>query len=563
MYRKPGSLGVLHGVLSGPYTGGIKRVDAAKLPRASRQRLADALAGRSEPSAIVYERASDLGARFPAFWGLVVALSSFATLFAIGFGDLRSPRALQPSSWLAGYLVATGLFACSLLVLVRRRALSSGQELRPGRYLLPLDLVDVPACDRHGRQILSVTPLGDARDAILRAQGKKRELVIVFEDGREERFAIRSDAAGEFALTRLEHSQRLLEELTYVGEIDKAFAHDPLFDLRVDASWETVTSIGPGTPSSVTRGLLHGPAAWAMAGAIAIGLAFGGLAARNRLSDRALWLRALSQNTPEAFAAYLEKGRSYRVEAEMLRTQILTAREEAAARAKPGTPEPHAVARSTYDCLASLGEHASPAHPETARIVESLLQHARTTQDPLVPVVFHRRVEEPPNDAPPLDLDEREERLVTAFERVFSETCPASLIRFVRWTKRTDARGLEVSYVVSWPRGATWERTEMGKRSVVHGITMAFDVTLRGSLGWSEAAQFRLTMPAPREPITELRDRSLYALPLQAKAFDERAYPAMTARAFDRLYDEIFELFFAGDPRVPIAEEAVLEDWSK
>jgi hypothetical protein len=37
--------GGLQGVLSGSYTGGERLVDAAKLPRAARQRLADVLTG--------------------------------------------------------------------------------------------------------------------------------------------------------------------------------------------------------------------------------------------------------------------------------------------------------------------------------------------------------------------------------------------------------------------------------------------------------------------------------------------------------------------------------------
>jgi hypothetical protein len=39
-----------------------------------------------------------------------------------------------------------------------------------------------------------------------------------------------------------------------------------------------------------------------------------------------------------------------------------------------------------------------------------------------------------------------------------------------------------------------------------------------------------------------------------AAALDDRFYDAMSARAFDRLYDEIYGLFFEGDPRVPLRE---------
>ena len=37
-----------------------------------------------------------------------------------------------------------------------------------------------------------------------------------------------------------------------------------------------------------------------------------------------------------------------------------------------------------------------------------------------------------------------------------------------------------------------------------------------------------------------------------AGTLDANVVPLVTARAFDRLYDELYGLFFAGDPRVPV-----------
>jgi len=52
-----------------------------------------------------------------------------------------------------------------------------------------------------------------------------------------------------------------------------------------------------------------------------------------------------------------------------------------------------------------------------------------------------------------------------------------------------------------------------------------------------------------------VRPRSLYAVELpdpKPHVFDERVDFVMGPRAFDRLDDEIWSLFFAGDPRVSL-----------
>jgi hypothetical protein len=558
MYRRQGSLGVLQGVLSGPYTGGPRRVDAAKLPRAVKQRLSDALGGRSEPSPIAYERTGGAGAHTKAAsWGFLVALVAFILLFAVGFGDARSRWALQDfGSALPIYVAVTALFSASLVVLLRRYALASGHELPPGRYLLPLDVLEVPRVDRRGRQVLTVTPLGDARDAIARALGanggRRREIVIVLEGGAEIRFVVRSEAVSGLAMLRLEHSQRLLEEVTYQRGLDKAFAFDPLFEVRVDGSWADVAPSGEGAPGGVRRALLHGPFAWGIAAAAAVGLAMGGLAARNRLSDRALFLRAVSAATPEAFDAYLARGRAYRADAEVLRRRLLAAREAAAQPAREPGVSDEEMARASKQCSAALAENPSWAHPETLSIVDSLLARAAEAHEPLVPVSFTRTLAPRPPGVPPLDFDAREERLVRAFERIFSETCPASAIRFVRSPRSVHGGGLDVDYVVTWPSELRSPRGD-----VIQGMRVVFDVTLRGT-GQDDAARFHLTMPPPKEPSMALRPRSLFALagaPPAAGVFDDRVYDVMTARAFDRLYDEIYGLFFEGDPRVPLREE--------
>ena len=583
MYRKLGSPGVLKGVPSGPYAGGPKRVDAAKLPRAARQRLADVLTGRAEPTPILHEHPGGLASRFRATWGVLAAIVALATITAIGFADPRAAWAYQPTGTSVVYVAAMTLLAASLLSLYRRRALASGGALVPGRYLLPLDVVEVPPEDDAGDQILVITPLGDGRDARIREAGRKTELVLVLDGGAEIAFAVRSEREGEHALRRLEHTQSLLEGLTYSRELEKAVANDAFFDVRVDASWASLAPSGPTSGAARRRrAFLHG--SLATAGVVLVGAALGWAAflGRSWASDRALYLRALRLGTPEAFDAYLVRGTSYRNTAVIVRDGLVAQRAEnitqsARSRARSRsdfappprsewelTPEEVAARRGTSEaCLASVRARASTAHPEVLPIMEALLLRARRTGDPVVPVRVDARLGTPPPRGPTSDHADRAFRTIRAFERIFSETCPASVLKFVQ--RAGDAKqvelatpGLDVKIAITWPVAPTWTGARGAKP--VHAPKFVFDVVIRGETA-ADVASFHLTMPPPDAPPTSVRARSLFVVPGPsgggnvAGELDDSVYPLLSARAFDRLYDEIYGLFFRGDPRVPLREE--------
>jgi hypothetical protein len=569
MYRKPGSAGVLKGVLSGPYAGGRKLVDAAKLPRAVRQRLADVLTGRADPTPILHEHPAGLASRFRATWGVVVAIIVLTTLTAIGFADPRAAWAYQPRELVAGYAAGGMLLAFSVLSLYRRRALASGGALVPGRYLLPLDVVEVPAEDAAGDQLIVVTPLGDGRDARTRTTGRRDELVIVLDGGAEIAFVLRNEREGEHALRRLEHAQTLLEELTYGRELEKALANDAFFDIRVDASWDSLAPSGPVSGAiRRRRAFVHGSLAAAAALLAGGALGWAAFVGRSWASDRALYLRALRLGTTESLEAYLVRGTSYREEAAALRDRLNEQRAELAraaaqsrSRSRTGfgsaprsewelTPEEAAARRgSSESCVASMRARAAPAHPEVTAIVEKLVARARRTGDPILPVRVASQLGTRPRGVPYPDgeLAARANRMVWAFERIFSETCPASLLRFaLRPADRAEAfaPGIDVKMETTWPKTPTWTRSDLS----VYAPTIVFDVTLHGE-AINDVASFHLTMPPPETLPTAVRPRSLFVVPRDG---DASVYPLLSARAFDRLYDELYGLFFRGDPRVPL-----------
>lgn len=570
MYRRPAAQGPLHGVGGGVYAGGPRVVDAGKLPRAARQRLADVLSGRGEPSPIAHDRPAGLPSSVRAVWGAVMGVVILVTTFTVGFDDASSRWELQPRVALLVYVLGAGLLAFSLLAVLRRRFLVGGSELRPGRYLLPLDIVDVAVVDRRGRQLVTVTPLGDARDALVRGEGRKAELVVVFEDTSQIVFPLRADPGGTVTLRRLEHAQRLLEDLTYAHALDRALSHDPFFELRVDRSWSSVAPTDEDAPPSLRtkRSLSAGRGGPAVAAGVATLLAFGSFAARNALGDRLMFERALRSGTPEAFERYMVKGVRWTRAAQAERDRILAAREEAArAEAKKKQGPGHGPPATPRSCLDALRAQASPSHPNVPRLMEAIVAYAQSTGDATIPVRFDRRMSWREGEALRVDerLAAREGAFAWAFERVFSEACPASVVRF-RIPKDNELYdepfGLFVGYdIADGKRTWTVPHREHGKDITLHGVEVVFDVRLSAPRGGGRET-FRLTMPPPDRPSMALRPRSIFRdLTVDDGTFDERAYDAMAARAFDRLYDEVYGLFFDGDPRVPLHTTAGVDDF--
>lgn len=558
MYRRQGGKSVLQGVLSGGYAGGRREVEVAKLPRATRKRLADALAGRSEPTPLLYHRSD--GPRARATWAVLVALLAFTALTAVGFGNPNHPWAIAPSIALVPWSIAGALLGVALLAVARRRARVTGERLPEGRWLLPLDIVEV-----HGGtpQVLTVTPLGDARDVSIESVGALTHLLLTFEGGEVAHFPLRSASDGEVAMLRLEHSQRLLEDLTYKIDIDRALATDVFFDLRVDDSWKHVA------PARRERTIRARPS-WALRGAplaaaVAAGLALGasGHFLRNLLSDRALYQHALRQGTASALDVYIAKGRRHVEEARAAQAHIreLDAevkrrqeRDERGADAFERGPDARTLQEMRASCVAKLRERGAPNHSDITRIMVDVAETARDGSV-MVPFTIRRRAVEKKEVAGlEEDLRARERTFTSAFARVFSETCPAAVIQLVPVELSLSRPYLELAYEVTWPN-KTWTVPRTGGGTMkVHAMQIVFDVTLQPPRG--DPVRFRLTMPPPDAPKMTARSRSLFVIdprpPIDEGAFDDRVYAAMTARAFDQLYDELYTHFFAGDPRVPL-----------
>jgi len=168
------------------------------------------------------------------------------------------------------------------------------------------------------------------------------------------------------------------------------------------------------------------------------------------------------------------------------------------------------------------------------------VRRAGRTGDNVIPVRMFTEESERPASVPALDHEARSATTLWALERIFSETCPATLVKLAR--RPVDRAsigepGFDLRTV------ALYERPEPARGANSRGD--------RGSPpDLNDVVTFNLTMTPPATPPTAVRERSLFVVP-QGEA---SVYPLLTARAFDRLYDELYGLVYAGNPRVPLRE---------
>lgn len=106
MYRRAGAQGPLHGVASGVYT---RASPASASPTCSRG------------APIAPDRPGGLPSSVRAVWGAVLGVLVLVVTFAAGFDDPSSRWELQPRGALLLYVAGVGLFAFSLLAVLRCR----------------------------------------------------------------------------------------------------------------------------------------------------------------------------------------------------------------------------------------------------------------------------------------------------------------------------------------------------------------------------------------------------------------------------------------------------------
>jgi hypothetical protein len=213
------------------------------------------------------------------------------------------------------------------------------------------------------------------------------------------------------------------------------------------------------------------------------------------------------------------------------------------------TPE-QAAARSEAQAAALARFEARASSKKAVALMRAALLRASESGDPRLRVRFHRTLLDATPAADPGHawfagdgLGRFERTTVAALRVILSETIPAAVLVITEDTPDTPATApvIVVDYRVD----------RHADDDVVFAFDARFVVPRADDV---ENLAFQLTMPKPDKPLTTVRDKSLYRLSADG---DPKLVPAsaVSARAFDRLYDELYGFLFAGNPKVPLAAD--------
>ena len=513
------------GLRGGPYSGPPKTFAQRALPPYLVERLRGVVQGSGHPEPILKRDVpSGRGGQIAAAAVFTASAGVLALVARTGFGE--AARLTQGPALAASYAGGVVVMATCCLFLWRARR---GLLRRTGAYLLPLDVLEV------GRDTVTVTPLGGLRKATIEGAGGSLRLALTFEHGARHEFPLASGDEAQRAYARLEHSQQTLEGLSASTDLEVALDLDPFFTLRGTGGGAREVGRWDLPPAGRTPQI-------ALALTVVLGLTLGvGLWwLRNLASDQTLFDRTVAANTVEAYRGYLAVGRlrrgaaiawlaeterlaQLRAEAERFHENERRVAKAGEAEAARAACEPMVVSGAdAAQSVACYQRRATTARPEVAAWL------ARRIREGVPLKVGVRRASPPSLDA---HLAGREQRVFEVLRQIVAEVVPGTVMPVVRSSPEDADLRITVAVTPGTNELAT---------------VYAFDVVLA-----STSAAFHLTLPAAtKQP--ELRARSLYTLREGGAGGVGRDAELMSARAYDRFYDELYGLFFDGNPRVPL-----------
>lgn len=273
MYRRPGS-----------EARRVRNLVFDRLPPVVRDRLATSLADGGAPEPLLID-ASRRAPPSALRWRLVAAAAAVAevALWFKGFGDVDSPLALQPLAFAAAHGAVIFALLFSLLRAARIARGQSGAPFPEGRYLFPLDLVEVEGAR------LRLTDLHTLRRVEARPGKRGPSVVLVFADAHEITFEAQPRA--EALALRVWAAVHAAAALILPDDQPRMERLDPFFELRVSDDWASADADAKGRRSLLMRAPLP-----ALAGSLLLASALAGLglrALRNRLSDDEMFAQAI------------------------------------------------------------------------------------------------------------------------------------------------------------------------------------------------------------------------------------------------------------------------------
>ncbi len=275
----------------------VRRIDFYKLSREKQERFLASTKGGAPPAPIV-QAAGDGGRAIRWAAASAAALVVLLVLFALRFGVLGAPLAVQGAHFIVLY--AALLFAIPYCALRAVGSFLGGKLLpyKPGIYVFPMCAVD--ARDKTLR-IFSMTDLASVGKAT-----PGGALRLSFKGGGSFSFPSRERHEADSLNLIVENAQEQVKHALASGDDSELTTLDPFYEAR--KSW--ISPIGP-KEAMIDRAPAWRRFDYAIAGACAVVLGPTLWFMHNKASDDAMLKKAVAENTPESFQSYLSVGKRH------------------------------------------------------------------------------------------------------------------------------------------------------------------------------------------------------------------------------------------------------------
>jgi hypothetical protein len=508
--------------------------------------------------------------------GLLVALWLLRILLAAGYGDPLDGAGWESRGFIVVDILMTAAITLLVLRCLRRYSLTRRFGFAPGRYVLPLSIVDANATRITVTDLLQLKTL-DIAHTTANGSHTKSTLAFSMNDGKLQLFTFRNKNRAEAAYDRFYALQGETRQAFEERDLDKLKRLDPLVELRKN-KW----ALPPGRRISAPPTRWQGLRANHAFACVAVALAAGPVLwlFRTAAGDVQMHKTAQAMNTEAAYLGYLARGQFYagpmraalpRVSlGEVISQNSVTALRHLLER-YPGAglePEVATAIHVQYQrSLEKFTQQAVRTDPALLEAMAGLLAQVEARGDPTLPVRFVR-----PSSEQLVELDRslakrgaidgrriipasayfahdsaasRETRIVAGLQSAFRTIFPHDVLMLVGGAPRDNTQPvLDIHYEIE-PSGVMYVSRTDDRRGFV-GLRVRFDSALIAS-ATAPQWRFQLDVKPPDHFTVQYKDGGAGGT---GAPQDGQVYAVMAERAFDALGGAITAAFFRPDSDV-------------
>lgn len=549
------------------------------LPESTRQRLTATLTRTGTPQPLAVELYATAGGSAGWIFLTLLALGAFGAFLFVDFGNRWSDLFFHPPLYGIAYVGLLFVAFYGLVAAFRQRRRRKALPFPPGRYLLPLEIVDARTPVLRIRSLSSMTRF-DGVHQHRNGVYSYTQLTFYFEDGAES-FMVWNKAEAESIMARLRDTSAALAAAFERRQFEAIVPIDPFIDARLDGLLDQNLTAPPATPTSgPVANKSGGLVEWASVPALILAILFAPPAyvGRNLASDEATFQSIKDSHDVYDLEFYASHGYQHvdEVKNEILPRVVWENAEKAGTvTALRGFIKDHPDSKYTKKARKAVKnlyiksykdfeKQASREDPKLLPFMKAMLKFMEQKNVGEVAVRFRApdtrtlegidaiKTATGQQVAPvspyftPERNQTRENVIVRKLDDGFATIFPRDVFKLAhgenlgdRKLKKVKEPTIQISYQI-YP--SEYVYTSSTNSRTYQGVRMTFEVSMRIP-GTSDRLDFDLTVEPPQNfSVSYYKDYGDYGG--SGGPSDAAVYDVMAARAFDQLSTKLRSVFF-------------------